>query len=553
MHEQLNLYISKSAFLIEPVYSDPSALSENLVIDRDSGFLRRNVPALPTTVHESVLTIFGIFGLLRGISGDILIVITEREKVGSLNGGKNDTVYRITGTRFFPLARSKMHLSDKQASAEDYFLQCVKDMLASDTLYFSYNWDITRSMQRQIMAKNLPLWQRADNQFFFNRFLQQKLIEVTLSDSQQNLSGFILPVVSGFVSINQVVHAGHKFHYALISRRGVGRVGTRYFSRGIDADGNVSNFVETEQIVACKDQLFSHVQTRGSIPLFWKQIVNTKYKPKMVVHSTPAAKDAMKRHLEEMKANYGAVLCFSLIDTQGYEFELGQMFANVIASFQDIKYKHFDFHRECRKLQWHKISLLLDEYATDLQQQRYFHSEGDVTKELQTSVVRTNCVDCLDRTNVVQSEIARQVVTLQLRALGIFSANETIPDSKEFNNVFKNTWADNANAVSMMYSGTGALKTDFTRTGKRTHMGALSDGFNSAVRYVKNNFLDGSRQDAYDLVSGKYELSASRNIPEPVKSYRYYALASIVACAVIMEVFTVTLYISMSCLMYQNA
>jgi hypothetical protein len=27
----------------------------------------------------------------------------------------------------------------------------------------------------------------------------------------------------------------------------------------------------------------------------------------------------------------------------------------------------------------------------------------------------------------------------------------------------KNLWADNADAISMQYSGTGALKTDYTR------------------------------------------------------------------------------------------
>ena len=32
------------------------------------------------------------------------------------------------------------------------------------------------------------------------------------------------------------------------------------------------------------------------------------------------------------------------------------------------------------------------------------------------------------------------------------------------------------------------------RTGKRSTLGALKDGFNSAVRYYKNNFADGFRQ-----------------------------------------------------------
>ncbi len=65
-------------------------------------------------------------------------------------------------------------------------------------------------------------------------------------------------------------------------------------------------------------------------------------------------------------------------------------------------------------------------------------------------------------------------------------------------------WADHADVISKAYSGTGALKTDFTRTGKRSKEGALQDGVNSLTRYLKNNFFDGARQDAYDLFTGAW-------------------------------------------------
>lgn len=48
------------------------------------------------------------------------------------------------------------------------------------------------------------------------------------------------------------------------------------------------------------------------------------------------------------------------------------------------------------------------------------------------------------------------------------------------------------------------MKTDFTRTGKRTVWGAMMDGWNSAIRYYKNNFSDGYRQDSIDLFLGNY-------------------------------------------------
>lgn len=55
-------------------------------------------------------------------------------------------------------------------------------------------------------------------------------------------------------------------------------------------------------------------------------------------------------------------------------------------------------------------------------------------------------------------------------------------------------WADHADYVSRAYSGTPALKTDFTRTGKRSHEGLIKDFWSSVTRYAKNNFLDGERQ-----------------------------------------------------------
>lgn len=71
--------------------------------------------------------------------------------------------------------------------------------------------------------------------------------------------------------------------------------GTRYFSRGIDAEGNVSNFVETEQLLIMEDDtqqesggtVYGHVQIRGSIPLYWRQVVNVKYQPSLEVVQNP--------------------------------------------------------------------------------------------------------------------------------------------------------------------------------------------------------------------------------------------------------------------------
>jgi hypothetical protein len=119
-------------------------------------------------------------------------------------------------------------------------------------------------------------------------------------------------------------------------------------------------------------------------------------------------------------------------------------------------------------------------------------------------------MDCLDRTNVVQSVVARKMlhfalIHAKLSDKSIFQLKpfETLPFHLE--DVFRDVWTKNADAISMLYTGTGALKTDFTRTGKRSTKGAIQDGRNSIVRYVKGNFYDAYNQNCIDLVLGKYK------------------------------------------------
>ena len=47
------------------------------------------------------------------------------------------------------------------------------------------------------------------------------------------------------------------------------------------------------------------------------------------------------------------------------------------------------------------------------------------------------------------------------------------------------------------------MKSGFTRTGKRTFGGVVDDGVKAVSRYYLNNFQDGRKQDALDLVSGE--------------------------------------------------
>lgn len=126
----------------------------------------------------------------------------------------------------------------------------------------------------------------------------------------------------------------------------------------------------------------------------------------------------------------------------------------------------------------------------------------------QNGVCRTNCMDCLDRTNVVQSVISRLIAHRQLWKMNILEKPKGSPFEKfpmNFENLFRQAWTHNANVCSILYSGTPALKTDFTLTGKRSKQGAIMDGINSAKRYYINNFCDFYNQDVLDSTMQKFK------------------------------------------------
>ncbi|KAJ3300068.1 Phosphatidylinositide phosphatase SAC1 [Borealophlyctis nickersoniae] len=571
VYDSLNLYISGECFTFEPLYADPGVRRETLVVDRDTGMIRLNgvyccslyrvqvtsesssgltsqtaqfngsAPPAPTLRQEEVITIYGLIGIIKLNSGeemrvrlcrfsrvkadiyrnsmtkgDHLVLITDRDKIGKINGKE---IFKLTRHKIIPVQRSRLHLSDQQIKDDETYVTLLSQLLGSGFFYFSYDYDLTHTLQRQAEIGEVdkrPIWQRADERFFWNRHMQKRLIDHCVGDV--NLSNFILPIICGFVEINHCTLNGKSFIFALISRRSQYRAGTRYHSRGIDEKGNVSNFVETEQLVILEStgQKASYVQTRGSIPLFWKQVVNAKYQPKLVVEPHPKTAESFRKHFTEQIQRYGDQIVVNLVNTHGYELPMGQEFARQIKSMNDprVRYVHFDFHRECKRMRWDRISLLIDQIQPQLETQGYCLLDGasKVVRQ-QTSVVRTNCMDCLDRTNVVQSVLARRALNLQLRELNVLGPNERVEDTGDFEKLFKHVWADNADEISRQYSGTGALKTDFTRTGKRTKAGALQDLSNSLMRYFKNNYLDGGRQDAFDLFLGLYQVDPTGKSP----------------------------------------
>lgn len=439
-----------------------------------SGFVQACTQPFGAPFLEAV----GVFGLM----GDNLVVIKDYSVVTTI-GGK----------RIF---KASLHVVD--AGQDDQ----LQKFLEQFEFHWSPDFDFTHTMQRLSMNPK-----SVDRRFFWNAHVASKFLDA-------GCRSLVIPVVDAFVGCIQTF----KCQYAIISRRGRRRQGVRYRVRGADLLGNVANFVETEQIVCNNDgiALSSFVQVRGSIPVIWQQKGDGEMMPQPRVTFVPMWKIAHDKHWEDLQASYGAsnLVAVNLVDQHGPEAAVGHAYEIAVRAWNArhardpsscIRYMWYDFHTECKGNRYDVLPAFAETVVQTDSRHAFF---CPIKSMVQVGVIRTNCIDCLDRTNVVQSVIARRILGDQLRAIGCADAWDASAEAQ-----FKHIWADNADAMSKRYTGVGALKTDYTRSGKRSGKGVVQDGLKSVQRIAQHMFKDGEKQALMDLLHGIVRLQSAGQQP----------------------------------------
>ncbi|CAH1757442.1 11890_t:CDS:10 [Entrophospora sp. SA101] len=355
--------------------------------------------------------------------------------------------------------------------------------------------------RKRATSYNLPLWEQVEKTFWWNEHMLKNLIK-------NEFHSWILPIMQGFVQAEMCEIEGREFDFILISRRSRDRAGLRYQRRGINENGDVANFVD--EIL----HLVSFIQVRGSIPIFWSQSPYS-LKPKPVLErSLGENMEAFKKHFDQLKKKYGAVANVNLTELNGREAIVGGAYKEKICKLNDnkIEYIEFDFHKECKGMKYENISKLVSSLHRNFNSIGYYWQAGDSEIHCrQEGVFRTNCMDCLDRTNVVQSAIAREVLNLQLLRLGVSDfIDNGISHYEHFENIFNDLWANNGDSISREYAGTSALKGDYTRN----LQGVVNDASNSLARLFQNTLKDFFRQATIDYILGNHTIEVFQEIQQ---------------------------------------
>ncbi|XP_063126881.1 synaptojanin-1 isoform X13 [Rattus norvegicus] len=427
--------------------------------------------------YAKVLDAYGLLGVLRLNLGDTmlhyLVLVTGCMSVGKI---QESEVFRVTSTEFISL---RVDASDEDRISE------VRKVLNSGNFYFAWSASGV-SLDLSLNAHRSMQEHTTDNRFFWNQSLHLHLKHYGV-----NCDDWLLRLMCGGVEI-RTIYAAHKQAKAcLISRLSCERAGTRFNVRGTNDDGHVANFVETEQVIYLDDCVSSFIQIRGSVPLFWEQpgLQVGSHRVRMS-RGFEANAPAFDRHFRTLKDLYGKQIVVNLLGSKEGEHMLSKAFQSHLKASEhasDIHMVSFDYHQMVKGGKAEKLHSVLKPQVQKFLDYGFFYFDGSAVQRCQSGTVRTNCLDCLDRTNSVQAFLGLEMLAKQLEALGLAEKPQLVT---RFQEVFRSMWSVNGDSISKIYAGTGALE------GKAK----LKDGARSVTRTIQNNFFDSSKQEAIDVL-----------------------------------------------------
>ncbi|KAM4887567.1 synaptojanin-1 isoform 1-T1 [Thomomys bottae] len=430
--------------------------------------------------YSKVLDAYGLLGVLRLNLGDTmlhyLVLVTGCMSVGKI---QESEVFRVTSTEFISL---RVDASDEDRIAE------VRKVLNSGNFYFAWSASGV-SLDLSLNAHRSMQEHTTDNRFFWNQSLHLHLKHYGV-----NCDDWLLRLMCGGVEI-RTIYAAHKQAKAcLISRLSCERAGTRFNVRGTNDDGHVANFVETEQVVYLDDSVSSFIQIRGSVPLFWEQpgLQVGSHRVRMS-RGFEANAPAFDRHFRTLKNLYGKQIIVNLLGSKEGEHMLSKAFQSHLKASEhasDIHMVNFDYHQMVKGGKAEKLHSILKPQVQKFLDYGFFYFNGSEVQRCQSGTVRTNCLDCLDRTNSVQAFLGLEMLAKQLEALGLAEKPQLVT---RFQEVFRSMWSVNGDSISKIYAGTGALE-------GKAKAGKLKDGARSVTRTIQNNFFDSSKQEAIDVL-----------------------------------------------------
>ncbi|KAL6781965.1 hypothetical protein ACKKBF_B10120 [Auxenochlorella protothecoides x Auxenochlorella symbiontica] len=503
----------------------------------------------------------GMAGCFRFLQGYYLLLILKKSMQGLIAGHK---VYGVESTALLPLLHPEAHAAAFReggtALPEARYRRIFGGVPLDSSFLFSRTWPLWRSVQ-SVLAPGAPAAAPPPNPDpFASQWVWNAHISLPLR--ALDLARWLTPLVHGFWTQRRLSVFGRPFTLTLLARRSRRFAGTRYRKRGLNADGFVANEVELEQVVeAGLDRrtrlpaISSWLQLRGSLPLFWYQAASSAVlKPEIVVQQYDPLYRATAAHFDALRARYGdPVVALDLVRRSGREAALGRAYEAALAQLNrgwaregrpGVAYVAWDMQAAAKRAPRTLLARLRRVQAPALDATGFFvlggatggwgscaraapdGGEGGAGERdsgaaaaaappsspslrLQSGVLRTNCIDCLDRTNLAQFAAGLSALGRQLAALGLSgSARGLAPDSSAAR-ALMDAYEAAGHAAAQQYGGSEAHASFFQRArGDGAAATTSRDLLTSLRRFYSNAYTDADKQDSINLLLGVFR-------PEP--------------------------------------
>ncbi|XP_047307424.1 phosphoinositide phosphatase SAC2 isoform X2 [Impatiens glandulifera] len=532
-----------------------------------------------------VTTCYGIVGIIKFLGPYYMLLITKRRKIGIICG---HAIYEITKRQMIPIpnstARSKMDFSKN----ENRYKKLLFSVDLTKDFYFSYSYHVMQSLQRNLcnhesgnsLYETMFVWNgfltRGIRNQLKNTLWTVPLVYGFFKQVKLSLCGkdFILTLM-----------ARRSRHYAgtRYLKRGVnekGRVANDVETEQIvieDApEGCPTKISSIVQIRGSIPLFWSQETSRLNI------------KPDIILSRKDLNYEATRLHFENLVKRYGKpIIILNLIkrhEKKPRESVLRTEFANAIESINKdlagesrLKFLHWDLSKHSKKKatdalwQLGKVASnalnltgifycqMTPTSGTERLQNYSCMEEGNsevgvvqnvyeidnssgmesrggdnistvsgnyLVKQvtLQKGVLRTNCIDCLDRTNVAQYAFGLMALGHQLQAIGI-SDDLVLDLDTPLADDLMTVYESMGDTLALQYGGSAAHNKIFSeRRGQWRAATQSQELFRTLQRYYSNAYMDAVKQDAINVFLGYFQPQLDKPALWELDSDQHYSI-----------------------------
>ncbi|XP_075451144.1 polyphosphoinositide phosphatase [Ascaphus truei] len=465
---------------------------------------------------------FGIVGFVRFLEGYYIVLITKRRKMADIGG---HAIYKIEDINIIYIPNDSVRVTHPD---EARYLRIFQNVDMSSNFYFRhccYDFAVVIGICSEPYMK-----------YVWNGELLETVRNIVHRD-------WLLYIIHGFCGQSKLLIYGRPVYVTLMARRSSKFAGTRFLKRGANCEGDVANEVETEQIVHDASVMSftagsysSYVQVRGSVPLYWSQDISTMMPKPLItlVQADPYAHVAAS-HFDQMLQRFGSpIIILNLVkerEKRKHERILSdELVAAVTYLNQFLPPEHWIVYIPWDMAKYTKSKLCNvldrlnviaesvvkktgffvnrpDSYCSILRPDEKWNELGGVvgpTGRLQTGVLRTNCVDCLDRTNTAQFMVGKCALAYQLYSLGLIDKPNLQFDTDAVR-LFEELYEDHGDTLSLQYGGSQLVHRVKTYRKIAPWTQHSKDIMQTLSRYYSNAFSDADRQDSINLFLGVFQ------------------------------------------------